>query len=187
MHYREKECVGLSFQMRNNGLQGAKNPLVRRVMSTSTLNFMPPAPAIVPPAGARVFHAFGDTASFHLTGEETGGAYTMFVNVTAPGGGPPPHRHEHEDEWFYVLEGRAEFFQDGVWTEVPAGTSVFMPRGSVHAFRNAGDTPLRQIIHTAPSGFETFFARIAEEFNREGGPDMERVVGISGEFGISYQ
>ena len=190
MHYREKECVGLSFQMRNNGLRGAKNSLGRGVMSIATPTMKhpatAPAPAIVPPAGARVFHAFGDTASFQLTGEETGGAYTMFVNVTAPGGGPPPHWHDNEDEWFYVVEGRAEFFQDGVWTEVPAGTAVFMPRGTVHAFRNAGDTPLKQIIHTAPSGFERFFERIAEEFNREGGPEMERVVGISGEFGIYY-
>lgn len=151
-------------------------------MSTSTL--IPPA--IVPPAEAKIYHAFGDTASFLLTGEQTGGSYTMFVNVTAPGGGPPPHRHDDEDEWFYVLEGRAEFFRDGLWTEVPPGTSVFMPRGSVHSFRNAGDTPLKQIIHTAPSGFETFFARVAEEFNRDGGPDMNRVVEISAEHGISY-
>ena len=182
MHYREKECVGLSFQMRNNGLQGSKNPLGRRVMRTTTL--IPPA--IIPFAEAKTYHAFGDTASFQLTGEQTGGSYTMFVNVTAPGGGPPPHRHENEDEWFYVVEGRAEFFQDGVWTEVPTGTAVFMPRGSVHAFRNAGDTPLKQIIHTAPSGFETFFARIAEEFNGDGGPDMDRVVEISAEHGIYY-
>ena len=111
MHYREKECVGLSFQMRNNGLRGAKNPLGRRVMSTTTL--IPPA--IIPAAEAKTYHAFGDTACFQLTGEQTGGSYTMFVNVTAPGGGPPPHRHENEDEWFYVVEGRAEFFQDGMW------------------------------------------------------------------------
>lgn len=182
MHSREKECEELSFQMRNNGLRGAKNPLGRQVMSTTTPIF----PGIVLPGEAKIYQAFGDTAAFHLTGDQTGGRYTMFVNVTAPGGGPPPHRHDHEDEWFYVVEGRAEFFQDGVWTEVPPGTVVFMPRGSVHAFRNAGDTPLKQIIHTAPSGFETFFARIAEEFNRDGGPDMTRVVEISAEHGIHY-
>ncbi|MCW1884638.1 cupin domain-containing protein [Luteolibacter flavescens] len=147
---------------------------------------MPFPPSIVPIAEAKVLHAFGDTASFQLTGEETGGRYTMFVNVTAPGGGPPPHRHDHEDEWFYVVEGRAEFFKDGEWTEVPPGTAVFMPRGSVHTFRNAGETPLKQIIHTAPSGFETFFARVADEFNREDGPDMDRVIAISTEHGIHY-
>lgn len=110
----------------------------------------------------------------------------MFVNVTEPGCGPPPHWHEHEDEWFHVLEGRAEFFKNGEWEEIPAGSSIFMPRGTVHSFRNAGDTPLKQIIHTAPAGFETFFTRCAAEFNREGGMDMAKVVEISAEHGIHY-
>ncbi|MCW1922718.1 cupin domain-containing protein [Luteolibacter arcticus] len=143
-------------------------------------------PVIVPPADARTHHAFGDTTAFLLTGEQTGGRYTMSANVIDPGGGPPPHWHDHQDEWFYVVDGRAEFFKDGVWTEVPVGTAVFIPRGAVHAFRNAGDTPMKLTIHTAPSGFEAFFARIAEEFNRDGGPDMGRVVEISAEHGIHY-
>ena len=85
-----------------------------------------------------------------------------------------------------VLEGKAEFLKDGEWSAGPPGGSVCMPRGSVHTFRNAGDTPLKQIIHAAPSGFEDFFTRCAEEFNKPGGPDMERIVAISAEHGISY-
>jgi quercetin dioxygenase-like cupin family protein len=142
--------------------------------------------AVVPPSAATVVEAFGDRVTFHLTGRETGGKHTSFLVETAPGGGPPPHWHENEDEWFLVLEGQAEFFKDGVWTAVPAGSAVFAPRGSVHAFRNAGKTTLKQVLNTAPSGFETFFARIAEEFHREGGPDMARVVEISAEHGIHY-
>ncbi len=145
-----------------------------------------PSPCIATPAEAKICDAFGDQATFYLTGERTGGRYTMFLNVTPPGSGPPPHWHDHEDEWFYVLEGRVEFFHDGKWTEVPPGASVFMPRGSVHTFRNVGDTLLKQVIHTAPSGFETFFARVAEEFHRDGGPDVARVVEISAEHGIHY-
>jgi quercetin dioxygenase-like cupin family protein len=146
----------------------------------------PSSPFIQPPAGHKTVRAFGEEITFLLTGEHTGGRYTMFLNVTDPGSGPPPHWHEKEDEWFHVLEGRAEFLSDGVWTEVPAGSSVFVPRGAVHSFRNVGDTPLKQMIHTAPSGFETFFARCEEEFHREGGPDMERIAGISAEHGIFF-
>lgn len=145
-----------------------------------------PRVTVVPPSEFPRVEAFGDVATFHLTGAHTGGRYTCFVLETPPGGGPPPHRHEREDEWFLVLEGRAEFLQDGVWMAVPAGAAVFAPRGSVHTFRNAGDTVLRQMIHTAPAGFEDFFAAMAEEFRREGGPDMERVVAVSAEFGIHY-
>lgn len=141
---------------------------------------------VVTPADMKVLEAFGDRVTFHLTGKDTGGNITAFLVETAPGGGPPPHRHEREDEWFHVLEGEAEFFSDGRWTKVSAGSSVFAPRGSVHAFRNAGDTVLRQWIHTSPSGFEDFFAVIAAEWHAEGGPDMGRIVAISADFGITY-
>jgi hypothetical protein len=42
------------------------------------------------------------------------------------------------------------------------------------------------LIHTAPSGFETFFAEAAEEFARPGGPDMNRAVAIAGKHGIRF-
>lgn len=110
----------------------------------------------------------------------------MWIEVTPPGGGPPPHYHLNEDEWFFPLEGRVEFFKDNAWTEVPIGSAVFMPRGVVHTFRNSGDKPLNMLIHAAPSGFETFFARCAEEFAKPNPPDMSRIVEISAEHGIHY-
>ncbi len=145
-----------------------------------------PSACVVPPSGGKVIRAFGDEITVHLSGEDTGGKYTMFTDVTPPGGGPPPHHHLNEDEWFYVLEGRAEFFRDGVWTEAPVGTAAYMPRGVVHSFRNPGDKPLRMLVQTAPSGFEVFFARCAEEFAKPGPPDMKRIVEISAEYGIHY-
>lgn len=144
------------------------------------------SPSIILPGESKSCVAFGDEATFLLTGEQTGGRYTMFQYVVPPGGGPPPHRHDGEDEWFLVTDGSAEFFKDGIWTGVPVGSTVFMPRGAVHAFRNAGDTPLKLMIHTAPAGFEIFFARCADECSREGGPDMARIVGIAEEFGIFF-
>ena len=41
-----------------------------------------------------------------------GGQLTMWTEATPPGGGPPPHYHLNEDEWFFALEGRVEFFKD---------------------------------------------------------------------------
>ena len=142
--------------------------------------------AVTLPENARVFRALGDEVTVLLDGKQTGGAFTMVQVVTPPGGGPPPHWHTQEDEWFYVMEGRVEFWQDGVWTEVPAGTAAWLPRGSRHTYRNCGDTPLRMIVHAAPSGFEVFFERIAEAFNAPGGPDMPRIVEISAEHGIHF-
>jgi quercetin dioxygenase-like cupin family protein len=144
------------------------------------------AGAIVLPEKAQKVSAFGDDITFHLTGQETGGKYTLFSSVTAPGGGPPPHCHGNEDELFLVVDGLASFFYEGKWTQVPAGTSIFMPRNSIHTYKNTGDTPLKLLVQTAPSGFETFFTRCAGEFNKPGGPDMKRILEISAEHGISF-
>ena len=138
------------------------------------------------PNEARVLRAFGEEVTIYLGGAETGGQFTSFVEITPPGGGPPPHYHKNEDEWFFPLEGRVEFLLDGTWNEVPMATSVFVPRGTVHTFRNPGELPLKMLIHTSPAGFETFFERCAEEFAKPGPPDMDRIVGISAEHGIHF-
>lgn len=145
-----------------------------------------PSCHVVKPSAMKVFEAFGDRVIFRLTGAETDGKYTAFVVETPPGSGPPPHVHDREDEWFHVLEGEVEFFSDGQWSRVEAGSSVFAPSGSLHSFRNVGTTMLRQLVHAAPSGFEDFFAAMAAEWQAEGGPDMERIVARSAEFGITY-
>jgi quercetin dioxygenase-like cupin family protein len=143
-------------------------------------------PSITMPGEGKVLTAFGDELTILLSGAQTGGAFTMLQLITPPGGGPPPHYHEREDEWFFVQEGRVEFLVDGAWREVSAGTAAFMPRGSIHTFRNVGDTPLRMLVHAAPSGFEVFFERMAELFQNPAGPDMARVIEISAEHGIYY-
>lgn len=146
----------------------------------------PGAPSIVRPDQARILRAYGDEFHFHLTAAQTGGSLTIFTDITPPGGGPPPHYHTNEDETFVVLDGRVEFLSDGLWTEVPAGTVVHMPRGKRHAFRNPGDRPLKQLIMTAPSGFEDFIADSALEFSRRGGPDMARLGTIAAGHGIIF-
>ena len=143
-------------------------------------------PTIVPSGQNPAIHAFGEEVVFHLTGEQTGGAFTQWVETTPPGAGPPPHWHTNEDEWFFVLEGRVSFLTDGVWHEAGPGAAAFMPKNSVHAFKNVGDVPLRMLITTAPSGFETFFTRCATEFANPSGPDMPRIMEISAEHGIHF-
>jgi quercetin dioxygenase-like cupin family protein len=136
--------------------------------------------------GDRVLRAFGEELHLYLTGEETGGAFASWLEITPPGGGPPPHFHENEDEWFHVLDGRVSFFRDGAWEEVGPGARVFCPRHSIHTFKNTGESPSRMLLTTAPAGFETFFARAAEEFAQPEAPDMGRVIAIAAEHGIHF-
>lgn len=144
------------------------------------------APHMIPASCAEVVRAYGSEAHFHLTGTYTDGQYVMFTSVTPPGDGPPPHFHAAEDEWWFVLDGEPEFFDGTSWIPVAAGGAVFMPANSFHTFRNAGDKPLRQIVHTAPSGFEHFLKKSEVEFQNGGAPEMNRILEIGAEFGIYF-
>lgn len=144
-------------------------------------------PRIVTPGQGKVLHAFGDEITLLLGGAQTGGAFSMFHNKTPPGGGPPPHSHQREDEWFYPLEGDVEFFKDGCWEPAPVGSAVYMPRKSVHTFRNVGDVPLRMLIQVTPAGFEAFFEACAVEFGRPGEPSMARIGEIFEEYGLKFE
>ncbi len=143
-------------------------------------------PVVVPPGMGRSIRAFGSEMIFHLTGEQTEGRSMLATIVAPPGDGPPLHYHEKEDECFLVLEGRVSFYCDGQWGEVTPGTVVFAPKMSVHSLKNVGETTSRVLVSASPSGFESFFARCAEEFQKPGGPDMARIIAISTEHGIHY-
>lgn len=56
-----------------------------------------------------------------------------------------PHSHE-QDEFFFVLEGTAEFYLDGQTKIVEAYTSLYCPPNSMHSIRNVGDTELKYLV-----------------------------------------
>ena len=130
----------------------------------------------------RTLSAFGETFIIVLDGQQTGEKFTAFLSISPPGGGPGPHYHEREDEWFYIVEGRVDFYLDGTWSVLSPGDCVYSPRGSVHGFKNNTDQPIRVFINTAPSGIEYFFSEATEEWAR-GEPDMSRIIALAEEYG----
>lgn len=57
----------------------------------------------------------------------------------------PPHIHT-EDEFFFILEGKAKFFLDGKTKIVGAYTSLYCPADVEHGISNAGDTELKYLV-----------------------------------------
>jgi quercetin dioxygenase-like cupin family protein len=141
---------------------------------------------IVRQKDARVLHAFGEEITILLDGERTAGRFTMWTEVTPPGGGPPAHYHSGEDETFHVIAGRLAFLVDGEWNEVGTSGAAFMPHGVIHAFKNIGDQPSRMLITTTPSGIEEFFAQCAAPFAKTDQPDTSRLIEISAQHGIHF-
>ncbi|MCW8848899.1 MAG: cupin domain-containing protein [Melioribacteraceae bacterium] len=56
-----------------------------------------------------------------------------------------PHVHE-EDEFFFVLEGTAEFHLDGLTTTGTPYSSFYCPPNTVHGIRNIGETELKYLV-----------------------------------------
>ncbi|HEX8395247.1 MAG TPA: cupin domain-containing protein [Longimicrobium sp.] len=150
----------------SNGLQAALMPLVVMAGQGTQL----PTP--------------GTDFELMLDGEQTGGALAIALTATHPGGGPPPHVHQNEDEIFIVQEGTIELWSDGAWTPAGPGSVSFLPRGVPHTYRNAGTEIARHWVIVTPAGFDRFYARWSEEFNQPAGPDMASLMQIAAEHGI---
>jgi mannose-6-phosphate isomerase-like protein (cupin superfamily) len=112
--------------------------------------------ALAPGDGERIW-IVGDTMTLKATAESTGGGLLLLENLTAPGGGPPPHLHTREDEFFYVVDGSFEIRVGDELHALGPGGFAFVPRGTVHNFRNTAETPSRILVGFTPAGIEGFF------------------------------
>jgi mannose-6-phosphate isomerase-like protein (cupin superfamily) len=71
---------------------------------------------------------------------------TIKLSVVAPHSAThPPHKHS-EDEFFFVLEGSAEFYLNGETITTGPMTSLYCPSFSEHGIRNVGDTELKYLV-----------------------------------------
>lgn len=115
----------------------------------------------VPPGEGESLWVVGDTYTFKATTENTGGSLALWEAVVPPQAGPPPHTNG-EDESFYVLEGKLEIL-DGERTFVAGtGSFVFVPKGTVHRFKNIGTEPAKMLIICIPSGIEKYFKEVGK-------------------------
>jgi quercetin dioxygenase-like cupin family protein len=112
--------------------------------------------ALDPGDGERLW-IVGDTMTLKATGESTRGALVLLENLTSPGGGPPPHVHAGEDEFFFVLDGSFDIRIGDEVHRLGPGGFAYVPRGTVHNFRNAEETPSRILVGFTPGGIEGFF------------------------------
>jgi mannose-6-phosphate isomerase-like protein (cupin superfamily) len=144
-----------------------------------------------PEEGRAVWVLGTQLMTYKVSAEQTGGAYSLFEGLVPPRDGTPPHIHHREDECFYVLEGEFEFSVGDDTLLAEAGTLVYIPRGTLHAFRNVGEEPGRLLISQTPGGLhERFFEEAGEAAADtrippvpKGSPDFERIAAIAAKYG----
>jgi quercetin dioxygenase-like cupin family protein len=83
----------------------------------------------------------------------TSGTRFSVLESTLPAGSHTPyHRHEREDEAFYVLEGSIKIFLEGqAPVEAGPGSYLHIPRGTAHGFVTI--TPVKMLVLGEVEGF----------------------------------
>lgn len=65
-----------------------------------------------------------------LDDASTGGSLSVTRSLSPAGSGPPRHIHHAEDETFFILDGRCDFWLKGEVFRRSAGETMFIPRGT---------------------------------------------------------
>ena len=128
----------------------------------------------------------GEAVTFRRTSAQTGGELVeVEVTVEAGGGVAAAHVHPYQTERFEILEGTFELRRGRRKVTATAGDVVTVEPGTVHSFRNVGDTPATFVCEVRPAlqfeqFIETMFGLAADgRTNRKGMPNPLRLAVIA--------
>ena len=111
-----------------------------------------------------------------INSEQTNGQFTAMEFLAPKNFGPPLHRHDAEDELFYIVDGELWLSCGDVEAVHGTGAVVWLPRGQAHTFQVLSDTA-RVFQVSTPGGFERFVATLGEPFDRPVLPEPAPVDG----------
>jgi quercetin dioxygenase-like cupin family protein len=138
------------------------------------------------PGDTRENPVTGETITFRRTSAQTDGELVEIEVTLQPGGGvAAAHVHPFQSERFEVLEGTLEFRRGRRQVTATAGDVVTVEPGTVHSFRNVGETPASFVCEVRPAlqferFIETMFGLAADgKTNRKGMPSPLRLAVIA--------
>jgi mannose-6-phosphate isomerase-like protein (cupin superfamily) len=98
--------------------------------------------------------ACGVSYAVRLSSTKTNGAYAIVETMAPPGCSQQMHIHRNEEEHFVVLAGTYRILIEDRLFHAPIGTSITVPRGSRHCWRNMSNETGRLLAILTPGGFE---------------------------------
>ncbi len=101
--------------------------------------------------------------TFTATAADTGGRFELYAITLAPDSAPlARHVHLQMDELVHVTGGELEAVIGDRHLRAREGTTLFIPRGTAHAYANRGPQPATLLQHFSPSGHrEQYYERLA--------------------------
>ncbi|MBF4466388.1 cupin domain-containing protein [Flavobacterium sp. LC2016-12] len=71
---------------------------------------------------------------------------TLKMSIVEPGKSTHAPHHHVEEEFFYILEGTAQFYLDGKTITAGPNTSFYCPSNMEHGISNVGTTDLKYLV-----------------------------------------
>jgi quercetin dioxygenase-like cupin family protein len=101
----------------------------------------------------------GALTQVRVSGEQTGGAFSLTDNLARRGDASPVHLHDRDDETFLVLDGELRVLVGGEEHAAGPGTAAVLPRRLRHAYVVTSATARFLSLHV-PAGFEQFATEV---------------------------
>ena len=118
---------------------------------------------VVPPGEGRTPFATEYPTLIRLASGETEGVCSVVEITLPPGASPAPlQAHTKADQLNYVLEGVVSFELGERYVKAPAGTLVFVPKGSACTLWNGEEEQARYFRIYIPAGHENIYDDIAD-------------------------
>jgi uncharacterized cupin superfamily protein len=129
------------------------------------------------------FRALGTT--YKVLSKSVSGSAAIVEHTLEPKSiGAPMHKHTHEDEISYVLQGQLSVIQNGKVEIAGPGQYIAKPRGIFHTFWNSGNEGLRFVEIITPGNFEHYFAEMAPFLLHGQPPQMDKIRETATKYGL---
>jgi quercetin dioxygenase-like cupin family protein len=158
-----------------------------------TIDNREPITTLSDPERPRAVWFLGSLVRMPLVGAETGGSLAVLEHNGDRGYSAPMHRHRRDDETFIVLDGSLHVVSDGAQLAATSGTTLFLPRGTLHGFVVQSPSAHFLTVHT-PGGFDAFTAEAGSpamidadgrpSAAAEGMPTPQELTAIAARYGI---
>lgn len=138
-------------------------------------------PRVVAPDEVQAIHPFGLNMKVLLKTEETDGVFSALLIEHEPGAIVPPHFHRKQEEYFCVIEGTYELQIGETTRTVGPGSVAFIPRNTLHTFKNVGQSVAKMLDWSIPGGQDRYFTKV-DQLASGGGFTGDTVNQIHAEF-----
>ena len=117
-------------------------------------------PLVLGPGEGRPIDLGNFVMSLKVSGDETGGAFSLLEAAEPADFGPPMHIHHDCGEAFFVLDGAYRIFVEADEFDCPAGSFIYIPSGLRHGFR-VGPLPSRKLNLYTPAAMVGYFDELS--------------------------